>query len=80
MRERNHWGDRDVDGRIILSWIFRKWEGVVGTEWSWLRILVIFYAGNVPPCTFEIYCEFIVGVPCNRWRRGSQSETIRGIS
>jgi hypothetical protein len=29
---------RDVDGRIILRWIFRKWEGVVGTGWSWLRI------------------------------------------
>jgi hypothetical protein len=28
----------DVDGRIILRWIFRKWEGVVGTEWSWFRI------------------------------------------
>jgi len=21
------------DGRIILRWIFRKWEGVVGTGW-----------------------------------------------
>ena len=20
---------------IILRWIFRKWEGVVGTGWSW---------------------------------------------
>ena len=38
LRERDHWGDPDVDGRIILRWIFRKWEGVVGTEWSWLRI------------------------------------------
>ena len=28
----------DVDGRIILRWIFRKLEGVVGTGWSWLRI------------------------------------------
>jgi hypothetical protein len=28
----------DVDGRIILRWIFRKLEGVVGTEWSRLRI------------------------------------------
>ena len=35
---KSHWRDQDVDGRIILRWIFRKWEGVVGTEWSWLRI------------------------------------------
>jgi len=38
LRERDHWGDPDVDGRIILRWIFREWEGVVGTGWSWLRI------------------------------------------
>ena len=37
LRERDHWGDPDVDGRIILRWIFRKWEGVVGTGWSWFR-------------------------------------------
>jgi hypothetical protein len=30
--------DPDVDGRTILRRIFRKWEGVVGTEWSWLTI------------------------------------------
>jgi hypothetical protein len=35
---RDHWGDPDVDGKIILRWIFRKEEGVVGTGWSWLRI------------------------------------------
>ena len=35
---KNHWGDQDVDGRIILKWILRKCEGVVGTGWSWLRI------------------------------------------
>ena len=28
LRERGHWGDQDVDGRIILRWIFRKLEGV----------------------------------------------------
>jgi hypothetical protein len=27
LRER----DPDVEGRIILRWFFRKWEGVVGT-------------------------------------------------
>jgi hypothetical protein len=27
-----------IDGRIILRWMFRKWEGVVGTGWSVLRI------------------------------------------
>ena len=37
LRERDHWGDLDVDGRIILRWIFGKWEGV-GTGWRWLRI------------------------------------------
>ena len=31
-------GAQDLDGRIILRWIFRKWERVVGTGWSWLRI------------------------------------------
>jgi hypothetical protein len=38
IRARDNWGDRDVDGGIILKWIFRMWEGVVGTIWSWLRI------------------------------------------
>ena len=37
-RVEDQWGDQDVDGRIILRWIFRKWEGVVGTGWGWLRI------------------------------------------
>ena len=27
-------GDPDVDGRIILRWIFRKWEGVV----DWMEL------------------------------------------
>ena len=37
-KERDHWGDQDVDVRIILKWFLRKWERVVGTRWSWLRI------------------------------------------
>jgi len=32
LREGDHWGDPDVDGRIILRWIFRKWEGFWGLD------------------------------------------------
>ena len=38
MRERDNWGDTEEDVRIILRWFFRKWEGVVGNGWSWLKI------------------------------------------
>jgi hypothetical protein len=24
LKKRNNWGDPDVDGRIILRWVFRK--------------------------------------------------------
>jgi len=38
LRERDHVGDPDVDGRIILRWIFRNWAVAVWTGSSWLRI------------------------------------------
>jgi hypothetical protein len=34
LRERYHWGDPGVDGRIILGWIFKKW-GVWGYGLDW---------------------------------------------
>jgi hypothetical protein len=38
LEERGHWGDPGVNGRIILGWIFRKWDVGVGIGFSWLRI------------------------------------------
>jgi hypothetical protein len=32
LRERDYCGNPDVDGRIILRWIFRKWD-VGGMDW-----------------------------------------------
>jgi len=31
-------GDAGVDGRIILGWIFRKWDVGVWTGLIWLRV------------------------------------------
>jgi len=38
LRERDYWGGPDADGRIILRWIFRKWDVGVWTGSSWPRI------------------------------------------
>jgi hypothetical protein len=50
MRDRGHLGDPDVDGKILLRWIFRIWDVGVWTGSSWLRIGVGGREGdNEPP-------------------------------
>jgi hypothetical protein len=38
LRERDQLGDLSVGERIILRWIFKKWEWEVWTGLLWLRI------------------------------------------
>jgi len=38
MRERDNLEDPRIDGRIILRWIFSKWDVGAWTESIWLRI------------------------------------------
>ena len=38
VREKDHLEDPGLDGRIILRWIFRKWDVGLWTGSSWLRI------------------------------------------
>jgi hypothetical protein len=44
LREREHWGDPGVDGRITLRWIFKKYGVGVWTGLSWL---ILFYISPV---------------------------------
>ena len=38
MRKEDHFEDIDLYGRIILKWIFNKWDGKAWTGLFWLRI------------------------------------------
>jgi len=49
LRERDHLEDSRVDGRIILRWIFGKWD-VRGGPWAgfmWVRCTVVYVSSQM---------------------------------
>ena len=53
--ERDHWGDPDADGRTILRWIFRKWEGgrLDGVGSGWRQVADTCEYGNEPSASIK---------------------------
>jgi hypothetical protein len=39
LRERDNLADPGIDVRIILNWIFKKWDGEAWSRLVWLRVV-----------------------------------------
>ena len=56
LKERDYLEDTDIEGRIILRWIFRKWDVGAWTGSIWLRIETCgghCECGNEPSCSIK---------------------------
>jgi len=40
LRERDHLEGPDVDGSVVLRWIFRNWDEGIWTGWIWLKMWI----------------------------------------
>jgi hypothetical protein len=56
LRERDRWGDQDVDWTIKIGWNFRKWDVGVRTGLGCLRIGIVggrFECGEAHSCSIK---------------------------
>ena len=52
VRKGKHWEDPSVDGRVILKWIFEKWDGGQGLDQSFSgkgQVACCYECGNELP-------------------------------
>jgi len=58
LRERDHLEDLCLDGRIILQWIFKRWNGEIWNGLIWFSI------GRVGGGAFECNNDQAVSIKC----------------